>query len=148
MILDHLDRHARYAHLHPSFTLAFEYLRAPGLASIPDGRHAVDGDRVYASIEHRDGRTQQGAKPEFHRKYIDIQYTVSGTEVIGWRALQDCRDLATPYDPARDVGFFADAPDFWQVLKPGTFAIFFPEDVHAPLAGAGPVHKVVMKIAV
>jgi biofilm protein TabA len=31
---------------------------------------------------------------------------------------------------------------------PGTFAIFFPEDAHAPMAGEGLIHKVVVKVAV
>jgi YhcH/YjgK/YiaL family protein len=121
-------------------------LRRPDLAALPDGRHAVAGDRLYASIEHRAGRGREGAPAEFHRRYVDIQYMVSGIEVIGWRALQDCTQVATPYDAERDVGFYAESPRFWMAVQPGEFAIFLPDDVHAPLAGEGPVHKVVMKI--
>jgi beta-galactosidase beta subunit len=33
-------------------------------------------------------------------------------------------------------------------LQPGSFAIFFPEDAHAPLSSTGRVHKIVVKVAV
>lgn len=146
MILDRLDNWERYTPLHPGFKAAFDYLRAHELAGVPDGKHAIDGDRLYASVEHCPGRGRGGARPEFHRKYIDIQCAISGVEVIGWKCLSASANLTQPYDPERDLGFYGDAPEFWMTLTPGTFAIFFPEDVHAPLAGEGPLHKVVMKI--
>ena len=43
---------------------------------------------------------------------------------------------------------FGDKPDLWFSLPPGSFAIFFPSDAHAPLAGAGKTMKAVVKIAV
>ena len=147
MILDRIDRWERYAHLHPLFPQAFAYLLRDDLAAIPPGRHAVLGDRLYASVEERDGRGRDGARIEAHRTYIDIQYTIRGTDVMGWRALEDCKQVTELYDPARDVAFFGDRPDTWLVVPAGHFAIFFPEDGHAPLAGDGPLKKVVMKIA-
>jgi beta-galactosidase beta subunit len=33
-------------------------------------------------------------------------------------------------------------------VAPGSFGIFFPEDAHAPAAADGPIHKVVLKVAV
>jgi beta-galactosidase beta subunit len=46
------------------------------------------------------------------------------------------------------VGFFYDRPTTWLTLSAGQFAVFFPEDAHAPLAGQGGVHKAVVKVAV
>ncbi|HEY8240644.1 MAG TPA: YhcH/YjgK/YiaL family protein [Kiritimatiellia bacterium] len=148
MILDRLDSHLKYTRLHGRFNQAFAFLLRPDLASIPDGRHAVDGELLYASVEHREGRGREGAKLEVHRKYIDIQFTLSGVEVIGWRSLADCSRWTEPFEAGRDVGFFAETPDTWLAIPAGHFAIFHPDDAHAPLGGTGPVHKVVMKIAV
>ena len=39
---------------------------------------------------------------EGHRKYLDIQYVVSGEEVIGW-AFIDRATVTVPYDPAKDA---------------------------------------------
>jgi beta-galactosidase beta subunit len=33
-------------------------------------------------------------------------------------------------------------------LQAGMFSIYFPEDVHAPMIGEGPIKKVVMKVRV
>jgi YhcH/YjgK/YiaL family protein len=54
---------------------------------------------------------------------------------------------AGTYDPGRDIEFFTDRPDVWIPVKPGQFVVFFPEDAHAPLVGAGEIHKIVVKVA-
>jgi beta-galactosidase beta subunit len=47
---------------------------------------------------------------------------------------------------ANDIGFVKDQPTLWIPVPPGSFAVFFPEDGHAPLAGDGPLRKIVLKI--
>jgi len=148
MILDRLDSLEKYVNLHTRFRAAFQFLARPDLATVQEGRHALDGELLYASVEHRSGRGHEGARLEVHRKYIDIQYTVTGIEVIGWKHLGDCSRWTEPFEVGRDVGFFAERPDTWLTIPEQHFAIFWPHDAHAPLGGPGPVHKVVMKIAV
>jgi biofilm protein TabA len=152
MILDTLGQSARYTALHPSLARAFEFLAgadwtalAPGAASV---RHAIDGDRMYVSIDQKDGRGRDGARLEAHRRYIDIQVTIDGAEEIGWKPLAECRQPAGAFDDAKDIGFFDDRPRTWVSVPSGSFAIFFPDDAHAPLAGLGPLRKAIVKIAV
>ena len=145
MILDTLTASYRYAGLHPLFPRAFEFLRDTNLASLAPGRHAIDGDRVFVLIDRTDGRGHDGARLEAHRRHIDIQFTFDGCEEIGWKTLADCGRPA-PYDAAKDLGFFDDRPDTWIVVPHGHFAIFFPDDAHAPLAGHGRIGKAVVKI--
>ena len=148
MILDRLAGADRYAALHPAFKAAFEFLRRPEAAALPPGRVELDGPRLYVAVDHKEGRGRPAARLEAHRKYIDIQFTVAGDELIGWRPTADCARRAAPYDPARDIEFFADDPESWLSVPPGTFAIFFPEDAHAPLACEGAVRKVIVKVRV
>jgi biofilm protein TabA len=148
MILDTLDNAGRYATLHPSFAAAFEFLRKQDLASLPVGKREVDGAQVYASISEDQGRGLTVAKLEAHRKYIDIQYVVSGNELIGWHSLASCRATGQGYSTDKDIEFFTARPDVWVRVPPDSFAIFFPEDAHAPLAGDGWVRKVVLKVVV
>jgi biofilm protein TabA len=148
MILDTLKSADRYAGLHPGFAAAFEFLRRRDSASLPVGKRDVRGSQVYASVSEERGRGPGGAKLEAHRKYIDIQYVVSGIELIGWQNLADCGASGEGYSLEKDIEFFTARPDVWVRVSPGSFAIFFPEDAHAPLAGDGPIHKVVMKVAV
>jgi biofilm protein TabA len=157
MILDRLNTADRYASLHPAFAHAFAYLReanwaqlmtASQRASHHSTRHSIDGDRMYVSIDSVDGRGREGARLEAHRRYIDIQFTIEGHEEIGWKPLGDCAATAGAFDAARDVTFFSDRPDSWLSLPAGHFAIFFPEDAHAPLAGRGTLKKAIVKIAI
>ena len=148
MVLDRIGRAAQYAPLHPAFARAFEYLRATDLAALAPGRHEIDGDGIYLSIDHVDGRGRDGARLEAHRQHIDIQLTLAGVEQIGWRPLATCEQPDGAFDPGRDIGFYRDRPDTWLVVPPGTFAIFFPEDAHAPLAGTGAIRKAIVKIRV
>ena len=148
MIIDALDNYARYLHLHPTFGEAFEFLRTTNLADAAAGRRELSGLQLAVSIDHVSGVGRDHARLEAHRRYIDIQVAFQGVDEIGWRPLAECHSIAEPYDPVRDIGFWSDPPDSWIMLPPGRFAIFFPEDAHAPLAGTGAVRKAVMKVAV
>ena len=66
---------------------------------------------------------------------------------MGWSPLAACRQ-PLPFEASEDVGFFSDVPASWILVPEGSFALFFPDDVHAPLAGSGRVKKVVLKVAV
>jgi YhcH/YjgK/YiaL family protein len=148
LVLDVLDQAARYSHLHPAFTRAIAFLRETDLATLSAGRHEIDGDAIYVSIDYADGRGYDGARLESHRHHIDIQLTIAGEEWIGWTPLAACTNPDGAFDPERDVGFYRDRPDTWLAVPPGTFAIFFPDDAHAPLAGRGPLKKAIVKIRV
>jgi biofilm protein TabA len=148
LILDTLANSPRYAAMHPGFARAFEFLATAGLQALAPGRHEIDGDRMYVSIDHQDGRGEQGARLEAHRRYIDIQYSIDGDELIGWMPLARCAAPDGAFDETKDVGFFADRPSTWVSVPPGSFTIFFPHDAHAPKAGRGPLKKAIVKIAV
>ena len=147
MILDRLENAERYIALHPAFAAAFDFLKSAGPETLAVPRHELDGERVYVLVDRKEGRTRDGARLEVHRKYVDIQFAVGGTDAIGWKPLGDCTDVAEDYDAGKDVAFFADRPQTWAVVPPGTFAIFFPEDAHAPLGGTGPLTKLIAKVA-
>jgi YhcH/YjgK/YiaL family protein len=148
MIIDAAAFHHRYISLHPLFERAFRYLADADLRSFAPGRHPVDGDQMYLSIDHVHGRGREAARLEAHRRYIDIQYTIEGDEEIGWMPLADAGAPSGPFDAAKDIGFFVGRPTTWLAVPEGTFAVFFPHDAHAPLAGRGAVKKAIMKVAV
>ncbi len=148
MILDHLQNAARYGQTHSRFQAAFEFLKSPKLATLEPGRHEINGDRLFVAIATDPGRGRSGAKLEVHRKYIDIQLVLSGNEEIGWKPAMACSQPEAEFDASRDIGFFRDAPALWLPMTAGTFAIFFPEDAHAPLGGEGPLRKAIAKVLI
>jgi biofilm protein TabA len=148
MILDSLSQADRYLGLHPLLPRAFEFLRGSDLMALPPGRHAIQGEQLFAIVEACTGRARMEAKLECHRRYIDIQLVLEGVDEMGWRPLAECMEPGTDYDAARDIRFFNDAPSSWIATPAGSFCLFFPDDAHAPLVSTGMIRKVVVKIAV
>lgn len=148
MILDVLSQSVRYGGLHAQFGRAFAFLTRSDLATLGVGRHVLDGEFLYVSIDQKEGRNRDAARLEAHRRYIDIQYTIEGDEEIGWMPLSPSLRPIGLFDSAHDIIFFEDRPTTWLSVPPGHFAIFFPNDAHAPLAGRGLLKKAIVKIAV
>ncbi len=176
MILDRFENAERYFALHPLFPAAFAALRRLAAETPPPGRYpiasiaatppggkeasahtlqsvsrtALPGDAPGATVivETREGRGRAQSPLEAHRRFMDIQLTLSGEEEIGWRATAECARPPAPYDTERDIVFFADAPSVWLPVPPGHFAIFFPDDAHAPLGGRGLLRKLIAKVPV
>jgi len=63
-------------------------------------------------------------------------------------ARQSCIQPKGNYDQEKDVSFYNDAPDMFFQLINNQFAIFFPEDVHAPMIGKGRIKKMVIKVKI
>ncbi|MCK9615877.1 MAG: YhcH/YjgK/YiaL family protein [Candidatus Omnitrophica bacterium] len=148
MVIDILDNCYRYTKLHKLFKPAFEFLRKENLKKYCEGRYDIAKNDVYALISKATSRGKTGASLEAHRKYIDIQVALSGEDLIGYKPLSECRIKRTEYDAKKDCVFFNDKSNFWFKIQENSFAIFFPQDAHAPLAGSLPVLKAVIKVRV
>ncbi|MCJ8166640.1 YhcH/YjgK/YiaL family protein [Pontibacter sp. E15-1] len=148
MVLDSLANAARYQGMHPLFAQAFTFLQEADLASLPTGIHELKGRELFAILSDATGISKQEATLEVHRKYIDIQFVVSGTDHMGWKSLAFCADPSDPYHEARDAAFFPDRTDNWFDVPAGYFTIFYPDDAHAAMVTQEKVRKVVLKIAV
>ena len=148
MILSTLSQSDRYTTLHPLFQRAFEYIRNTDLLALAPGRYPIVEKQLFVIVENVAGRARTDAKLECHRKYIDIQLVLEGTDEMGWKALADCTQPVSDYSAEKDIQFFHDAPASWIATPPCAFCIFFPEDAHAPLVSAEKIRKAIFKIAV
>jgi YhcH/YjgK/YiaL family protein len=147
VIADILGNAHRYRDLSPRIARAFDYLGEADLRGAL-GTFTIDGDRLYAMIQEYETIPAAHGCWEAHRRYIDLQYVVDGSERIGYAHLD--RLAAGTYDPERDFLPLRGAGDFL-TLNPGDFMLLFPEDAHLPriaVAAPAPVRKVVVKIAV
>lgn len=146
MITGNLKKYQHFLKLNPNFEKAFAFLSKPGLKDLADGRHEIAGGSVYAMVQKGMGKGKKAAKLEAHEKYIDIQYVVAGSELIGVSRVLDCKKILTRYSKANDIKYFDDLPSRYLKLNPGDFVILFPGDAHAPLSGLYEHHKVVVKV--
>lgn len=149
MIIDSLKNAHRYLDLHPLFAKAFEYIKSQDLTSLEIGKYEI-ADGLLAIVSDKEAMTQEESSKKFecHNKNIDIQLCIKGKESIGWKPRADCKSQKDEYNAEKDVLFFNDSPDMYFQLKDEQFAIFFPEDVHAPMIGEGLIKKMVIKVRI
>ncbi len=150
MIVDNLSCASKYASLNPLFGKAFAYIRSIDLASLEAGKFDIDGDRIRGIVSDKNGTTaaESTAKFECHNAHIDIQVCIRGKETLGWKPRSTCVLPRGEYNPEKDVLFYDDIPDMFFGMTDNQFAIFYPEDVHAPMIGDGVIMKLVIKVKI
>lgn len=125
----------------------FDYLRNTNLDTIAPGRYQIDGDKALAIISDAPSKELDKASWESHRKMIDLQYVIRGKERIDVAPIGKST-VTKPYDEAKDVANYTAEGTTYQA-EPGTFYLFFAEDVHRPnikVEGFDVVKKLVVKI--
>lgn len=148
MIIDSLSNADRYVDFYPGFREAFDFIRSQDLPNLEPGKSQIPGTGQNVSVIAKPGVTPEEAKFEAHNAHIDIQVCISGSERMGWKPRSTCQNPVGEFNTEKDVIFYQDTPDMYFDLKSGQFAIFFPEDVHAPMIGEGDIKKIVVKIKV
>ncbi|MFA5272448.1 MAG: YhcH/YjgK/YiaL family protein [Candidatus Omnitrophota bacterium] len=148
MIIDTLEDSHLYNKLNKNFSLAFKFLKQKNLKKYPAGRYDIKKSEIYASVSEGNGKGKEKVILEAHKKYIDIQMCITGEDLIGYKPCSECKRRKKAYDSKKDYSLFGDKIDSWFKLDGNSFAIFFPNDAHAPLAGNTPLKKVVVKVRV
>jgi YhcH/YjgK/YiaL family protein len=141
MIIDRLEHAHLYRPLGVEIARALDYLRQTALQNLDDGRYELDGDRLFAIVQRYRPRPIDQAKWEAHRRYIDVQYIVTGRERMGYSTLRDDTPVSQPYDAQKDLVFYDTTGDLLEVPA-GSFTIFMPHDIHAPGLTDEPAEKV------
>jgi len=123
----------------------FDFIDKKLTKDIKEGIYNLDFG-IYAVVAKSNPKPKKEQLLETHKKYIDLQYIISGKDKIGWKFRDKSFVVNTKYNKKKDITFFSTKPDIFITLKKGDFVIFFPEDAHAPLCGKTPVKKCVFKI--
>lgn len=150
MILDSIDNTSRYEVLHKGFKKAFDFIRESDLETMEVGRYDIEGDEIFALIQSYTTKAVAEKTFEAHRNYIDIQYMISGSEMMGYTT-PAYLTVTSDYNPDKDVELYSHTAATECELDAGSFAVFFPEDPHMPgctIRGkeASEVKKLVLKI--
>ena len=130
---------------------AFIFLKTNDLTALELKRHDIDGDNLYAPVSEYLTKNEEDARYEAHQKYIDIQYVVSGKELIGVAPMSQKKDVLEAYDSTKDIEFLTVTGGENLPALPDRFFIFFPDDAHRPGLKDGensPVRKVVVKVKI
>lgn len=150
MIFDRLENHSLYP-FGEAWETAFDFLKTV-TPEMEDKKYTLQGDDLFAGVSSYNTKARNAAKLETHRKYVDIQVLISGSEIFEVFQKQELT-VSEPYNPEKDAEFYqVPAEPCAQItMNPGQFIVFFPEDAHMPclMTGnmPGPVKKVVIKLA-
>jgi YhcH/YjgK/YiaL family protein len=151
MICDKLDNAVIYYGLGQRIAQGLALLKDPAVLASAPGRYEVDGENLYLSVDEYDSKPEAQGRFESHRKYVDIQYIVSGREWIGVRELEGLK-TETPYDVNKDIEFYYRTEMMTRLdMEAGTFAILWPHDAHMPCRMFDKperVKKIVVKVRV
>jgi len=110
------------------------------------------GDDVRALILRYPTTPVATGRFETHRRYVDLQYTISGAETLEWIPRASLVADGT-YDERKDLVFYhGKEPAGSLVAMPGVFSIFTPLDAHRggirTGTGTTEVLKLVVKVPV
>jgi YhcH/YjgK/YiaL family protein len=151
MIIDQVTQLATYFPLHPLLPLVQDFVNQVDIINLPQGRHEISGDELFVTLAQVPGRSRVEAPLEAHRRYWDIHWLLAGEESFGWRPRVSCQQPRGAFDETKDIGFFDDEFESLFRLVPGQFALFMPQDAHAPLISThepgAQIHKLIFKLA-
>lgn len=146
MIVGNINDCARYEALNGRFKAFFDYVKAHNLMEMPAGRIVLEADNLFINIDEPLLKRKEDQLLECHRRYIDIQMPLLKPETMGWRALRTLKKSEAPFDEEKDFALYAAPASAYFEVKPGEFAVFFPEDAHAPIIGEGRQKKIIGKV--
>ena len=126
MVIDRLENIEKYTLLHPLFEQAIDFLKSHDLHSLEIGKTELKGKDLLVNVAQTNPKEKENAKLETHKDYIDIQIPLSGTEIMGYTAAQDCLPVDAPYNAEKDINFFEGLAEDYIAVKHGMFAIFLP----------------------
>ncbi|WP_058486187.1 YhcH/YjgK/YiaL family protein [Defluviitalea phaphyphila] len=132
---------------------AIKFLQENDFTTMEAKKYEIDGDKLFAMVMDKETSPKEERAPEAHVDYVDIQFLVSGKEIIGFAKKTD--GLVVKEDKLKEkdiIKYTNEVPNEMELkLFPGDFAVFFPEDIHRPLCAfdtPGKVRKVVVKVKV
>ena len=128
---------------------ALNWIAGQDVAHMEAGTYELQGQDLYIMIQDFTTQPAETRRAERHNDYLDIQYLVSGAERMGYVPYTGKEPVDE--DPeGKDVTFYKDLEgETFVDLTPGSYCIFFSNDIHRPGCAAGEpcaVRKAVVKM--
>lgn len=154
MIVTNLNSWSAQASIYPPVICqALDFLARNDFKDFSPGQIDLIPGKMFCLLQEMESMPFEKARPESHRRFIDIQYLISGRERIGVSCFDSGQhNVVEDCTPQQDIMFWQVSGEETHIsLVPGMFAIFFPEDIHRPCChplegGVNLLRKAVMKI--
>lgn len=146
MIIDKFDNIRFYNCLLNNLDSGLEAVKA--LRNPEVGRYEFAGG--FFMVQKGETKPMAEGTFEAHRKYVDVQIVVEGSEEIAWADLEDLKEEGE-YDEAKDKAAYTGAEENTMKISAGMCYIAFPHDGHKAVRHTGEQQsytKIVMKLPV
>lgn len=128
---------------------AISFLETTDLKSLPIGRTEIDGDKVFVNVMEAKARKEEELQFEIHKKYMDIQIDIEGSENI--KIGFDVNNVFQAYKEEIDFGAVDCTESITCSLGKERFIICMSDEPHKPGIATGDdtyLKKCVVKVAV
>ena len=131
MIIDKIENIDLYFGLSNRIDIALQYLKNTPFSQKQDGRYEIDGKKMFSYIETYTLKPPEECYFESHKKYIDVQYMVSGRELVGYSPRRTLTSTIKPYDDVMDIALF-ETPESYSEMTflEGMFILLYPDEGH------------------
>ena len=146
MIVDSMANIRKYAGLLNHLEEGLAAIEA--LEDKKPGRYEFEGG--FFMVQEGTTRPLSEGLLEAHRRYVDVQIMLEGSELAGWEDLGKCTEDA-PFSEEKDIGFYHGDQSHYMKIDAGMFYIVFPWDAHEPISHVDEptsYRKIVMKLPV
>ena len=82
MIYDELKNISKYRGISANLDTAIAFLEESILSELPMGKTVIDGEKVFINVMEADAKEREEIAFEIHKRYMDIQIDIEGTEAI------------------------------------------------------------------
>lgn len=149
MIYDSVKNVGRYKGMSRWLDVAIDFLEKTDLTTLPIGRTEICEDKVFANVMEAQARDEEEIRFEIHKRYMDIQIDVEGTEVVQFGI--EANGVLDPYNEDTDFGTVDCEKSASCVLGKGRFVVCMGEEPHKPSIAENEnryLKKCVIKVAV
>ena len=127
--------------------------REMDVTNMGESKIFLKGEDMIVLVCDRVTEPREKKLPEVHRRYAELQYMAEGSELIGYYPDKGDNLIREDCLREKDTIYYQENPSAEEtmlLMRPGTYAIFFHEDVHRPFCQVEKserVKKIVVKVA-
>jgi biofilm protein TabA len=105
MIVTTINRLASYSEI-PYAEDIIKFVSEFRASEMKPGRYDIHGDDLFASVSRYDTEPENERKFENHKKYIDLQIVLDGSEKLHWAPVETLNQVEESFSEGGDMALY------------------------------------------
>lgn len=148
MIIDKFKNLSSYASMLQSLKEGYKEIKKLDRNNLEVGRYEFNGG--FFMVQKGVTKPMEEGNFEAHRKYVDVQIVIEGSEDVAWADLSDLTEVI-PYNEEKDAVYYSGDTSHYMTITEGMCYVAFPHDGHRAIRHVKEqtsFTKIVMKLPV